>query len=1102
MRRDIAVSLIRTLLPIINQRSQLRQSLFAALKRDLLNSTSVTSAVPLLLSLLQSISNRRNVTLSQGGMSQSFATFSSQSLAKMGLTRGVDEALGLEIVGVLKRCLAQPAQTRAALYSGITEVVHRNIQISGPCLELLLSHANTLPQWSTKEMILTSRTMTTVREAFPQLIQAIESLTCASISSIQAGFTQSHSGGDLLVQKAESLLLKWVNIAIERDIHEMELDKLTEWTPTTQEGRGNLLFAHQMLAVYDALLEFLWRRINSDIDSSEMELDRLIGIIRQRKELLEVLNEKTIRQKQEKAVNGNGVQTGNGDSKLMPLNLQEVDIYVSGRTISQLLDRLLKMDESDKLWEIKGELLNWTIKSSLKWSEELRKGELPLHSNVLRHSHLVNVAKHFLEIYIGDEVDSPAWTQEIPMISKTKTEALEVYSNIVRYSLLKYQRKILEYVVLMWKDDRTGGGEAGALSRHGVFLLNRLYFGLVIEDENAETPKKREIESEKQAKIITKLVNSLLLAANRSSTRASHIFVKTYWDILEQNEFATIQVLRDSLNAFADTSLQVQANAAITSIYKRILTIADALYSRYMGEEPSDEDPKCVSKEFGSAFIEFLILILEKSMLAIKEVVFHMSEFVEKDQWDEIFTHIVTRLVTCTEILQKMMQIHTDVGVAKEKISTTLTMFYDGFEISIKLLLDNAKVLKNDMGKWKSIESLSRLLKGELHTLLVHCDENVGEIEQEKKSKSATKITKIRREENLYVKYTRARESLQATILRLSVALNDDRLDLQVKKNSIGTRDFRMNLKKFLEKAQENEELSDMEEEKRISVQADGLKRIAFLGVTVSTVAVVVCVLGVPLMYSHIQRLHTQMQHEVDFCRSRSGSVFKQLAKANVLIQVEHGIREKRSIARRQAGGGCCGCGVSAAGPPGPPGPDGPPGQDGHQGPPGKNGPDAPPAPPPVQHQNNCANSCQPGPAGNAGRAGPKGPNGAPGGAGHPGNSGAPGAQGPPGPAGQPGPNGQAGHPGGPGAPGKLTHAPGRPGPPGPAGPPGPPGPNGHDGQPGSPGGKGPRGPAGDNGGPGQKGQDGQPGARGDDGHDGQTGSCDHCPPPRTAPGY
>ncbi|CAJ0936463.1 unnamed protein product, partial [Mesorhabditis belari] len=781
MRRDIAVSLIRTLLPIINQRSQLRQSLFAALKRDLLNSTSVASAVPLLLSLLQSISNRRNVTLSQGGMSQSFATFSSQSLAKMGLTRGVDEALGLEIVGVLKRCLAQPAQTRAALYSGITEVVHRNIQISGPCLELLLSHANTLPQWSTKEMILTSRTMTTVREAFPQLIQAIESLTCASISSIQAGFTQSHSGGDLLVQKAESLLLKWVNIAIERDIHEMELDKLTEWTPTTQEGRGNLLFAHQMLAVYDALLEFLWRRINSDIDSSEMELDRLIGIIRQRKELLEVLNEKTIRQKQEKAVNGNGVQTGNGDSKLMPLNLQEVDIYVSGRTISQLLDRLLKMDENDKLWEIKGELLNWTIKSSLKWSEELRKGELPLHSNVLRHSHLVNVAKHFLEIYIGDEVDSPAWTQEIPMISKTKTEALEVYSNIVRYSLLKYQRKILEYVVLMWKDDRTGGGEAGALSRHGVFLLNRLYFGLVIEDENAETPKKREIESEKQAKIITKLVNSLLLAANRSSTRASHIFVKTYWDILEQNEFASIQVLRDSLNAFADTSLQVQANAAITSIYKRILTIADALYSRYMGEEPSDEDPKCVSKEFGSAFIEFLILILEKSMLAIKEVVFHMSEFVEKDQWDEIFTHIVTRLVTCTEILQKMMQIHTDVGVAKEKISTTLTMFYDGFEISIKLLLDNAKVLKNDMGKWKSIESLSRLLKGELHTLLVHCDENVGEIEQEKKSKSATKITKIRREENLYVKYTRARESLQATILRLSVALNDDRLDLQVK---------------------------------------------------------------------------------------------------------------------------------------------------------------------------------------------------------------------------------------------------------------------------------------------------------------------------------
>lgn len=41
-------------------------------------------------------------------------------------------------------------------------------------------------------------------------------------------------------------------------------------------------------------------------------------------------------------------------------------------------------------------------------------------------------------------------------------------------------------------------------------------------------------------------------------------------------------------------------------------------------------------------------------------------------------------------------------------------------------------------------------------------------------------------------------------------------------------------------------------------------------------------------------------------------------------------------------GGACCGCGVSAAGPPGPPGPDGNNGADGQPGTPGRDGPDGP----------------------------------------------------------------------------------------------------------------------------------------------------------------
>ncbi|CAJ0584124.1 unnamed protein product, partial [Mesorhabditis spiculigera] len=81
------------------------------------------------------------------------------------------------------------------------------------------------------------------------------------------------------------------------------------------------------------------------------------------------------------------------------------------------------------------------------------------------------------------------------------------------------------------------------------------------------------------------------------------------------------------------------------------------------------------------------------------------------------------------------------------------------------------------------------------------------------------------------------------------------------------------------------------------------------------------------------------------------------------------------------------------------------------------------------------------------------------------------------GPAGQPGPDGRPGNDGQP------------------AGPPGQPGQSGN-GQPG------PQGPPGDNGRPGQPGLAGAPGQPGPDGDEGNGGGCDHCPPPRTAPGY
>ncbi|KAI1730439.1 protein kinase domain-containing protein [Ditylenchus destructor] len=286
--------------------------------------------------------------------------------------------------------------------------------------------------------------------------------------------------------------------------------------------------------------------------------------------------------------------------------------------------------------------------------------------------------------------------------------------------------------------------------------------------------------------------------------------------------------------------------------------------------------------------------------------------------------------------------------------------------------------------------------------------------------------------------------------------------------------------------------------------EAEGLRTIAFFGVALSTIATLVCVISVPMTYNYLQHVQSVMQNEVDFCKSRSGNIWREVTRTQVLSKVS-GVRLPRQAGYGSSagvegaashgggggGGGCCGCGVSAPGPPGPPGPPGNDGQDGGPGGPGNPGPDAPPAP--AQQQHEPCQECDQAQAGPPGPPGPPGPDGNPGSPGQDadgGGRGPPGPPGPPGPAGQPGGPGDAGAPGGPG---QVHDVPGTEGPPGPAGPPGSDGQPGGPGQPGGDGQPGPQGP------PGNPGSDGSPGEAG---KDGGKGACDHCPPPRTAPGY
>lgn len=50
--------------------------------------------------------------------------------------------------------------------------------------------------------------------------------------------------------------------------------------------------------------------------------------------------------------------------------------------------------------------------------------------------------------------------------------------------------------------------------------------------------------------------------------------------------------------------------------------------------------------------------------------------------------------------------------------------------------------------------------------------------------------------------------------------------------------------------------------EQRLKEEAESLRRLAFFGVCLSTVATLICVIAVPLAYQNFQKIGTEMQNE------------------------------------------------------------------------------------------------------------------------------------------------------------------------------------------------------------------------------------------------
>uniref|UniRef100_A0A914YJ61 Nematode cuticle collagen N-terminal domain-containing protein n=2 Tax=Panagrolaimus superbus TaxID=310955 RepID=A0A914YJ61_9BILA len=57
------------------------------------------------------------------------------------------------------------------------------------------------------------------------------------------------------------------------------------------------------------------------------------------------------------------------------------------------------------------------------------------------------------------------------------------------------------------------------------------------------------------------------------------------------------------------------------------------------------------------------------------------------------------------------------------------------------------------------------------------------------------------------------------------------------------------------------------------------LKPIAFCAIAFTTVSVIACVITLPLVYNHVQRVQSYMSDEVAFCKTRSRDMWREMVQ-------------------------------------------------------------------------------------------------------------------------------------------------------------------------------------------------------------------------------
>ncbi|KAL7632690.1 UNVERIFIED_CONTAM: hypothetical protein RMT77_016961 [Armadillidium vulgare] len=297
---NVGSQLLRVLLPLIKINFTLKDSLILIL-RKMLFSREVESRRVAVQGFINILAHFRVM----GALPSSQASFSfSSTLSQISVDvhssvdSNTNEALCLELLGVLRRCFTQQFQVRRTMYEGLSDVAKSNVKLVHNIMELLYQHLSTFID--IKEEILNPvklhKTVTSQGESIIILEPLGELLLCLSKCKSFHDNRKTSRGMDddedddfvATLNGICSMFDSLVEKLAYCDLDDLNIGNIS-CSSAGARGKTNIMYVEVMIGVYDGLLH--WVFCNDALQSPDKMKD-LIALFKTQRKIIEATKEK------------------------------------------------------------------------------------------------------------------------------------------------------------------------------------------------------------------------------------------------------------------------------------------------------------------------------------------------------------------------------------------------------------------------------------------------------------------------------------------------------------------------------------------------------------------------------------------------------------------------------------------------------------------------------------------------------------------------------------------------------------------------------------------------------------------------------------------